>query len=417
MAENKKVSIIIPVYNAEKFLEECLDSAILQTIKDKEIICIDDGSHDNSYSILQKYQEQYSNMKIFKQENKGAGEARNLGLQKAVGKYVSFLDADDFYLDANALEKMVDTCEKNQVQSCVGLIKMFDGDLVEDFYLYKDLFENGKNCNGKIMRFEDHQDDYGYTSYIFLMEVIKKNGILFPPYRRYQDPPFLVKYLTSIKEYMVLPIDFYGYRFSNAARKRKGRNIEDLLKGIRDNALLAREYQLNELKKILIYRIVDEYLSWIINGANDEGLGLLREIQEVLFGGNSKEDGIGDVQENSFEIVRAIAAGNLRGNNLGVYFEKKGITNVAVYGLGHYGRMAVSEIRKSESVKIYGIDQKVRQLEGVEIDTLNVINEKCDTVIVTPIRDNDKIVNNIKQVWTGNVWGLYELVHKVESGN
>ena len=90
---------------------------------------------------------------------------------------------------------------------------------------------------------------------------------------------------------------------------------------------------------------------------------------------------------------------------------------MAVYGLGHYGKMAVSEIRKSDKIEIYGIDQRIQELEGVEIGTLNAVNRKCATVIVTPARDNHEIVNSIKMTWNGNVWALYELVHKVESGD
>ena len=414
----RKVSIIIPVYNVEKFIGDCLDSAVSQTIEDKEIICIDDGSLDCSYQILKQYQYRYPYIKVFRQENKGAGEARNLGLQKAAGKYISFLDADDFYLDSEALEKMVDICEKNQLQLCAGLIRMYDGSgTIEDFYLHRDCFEKGRNPNGKILTFKERQDDYGFTSYIFSMDVIKKNKISFPTYRRYEDPPFLLKYMISIKEYMILPIEFYGYRYLDAAVKRKGTYIEDILKGIRDNAWIAQRYQLNRLKEILAYRISTEYSSWIINGVNDEVLLLLCEIQKALFGTSCREKETADVQESSFEIVRSIAAGNLKGKNLGRYFEENGITSVAVYGLGHYGKMSVSEIQKSGNIKIYGIDQKIQQLEGIEINTLDEINKKCNTVIVTPAKGNYEIVNHIKETWNGNVWGLYELVHKVESGN
>ena len=81
MKEDIKISIIIPVYNVEKYLEECLDSAFSQTIQQKEILCIDDGSSDGSYLILQRYQQRYPYIRIFTQENKGAGEARNVGLE------------------------------------------------------------------------------------------------------------------------------------------------------------------------------------------------------------------------------------------------------------------------------------------------------------------------------------------------
>ena len=77
------ISIIIPVYNSEKYLKECLDSALSQTVKEKEIICIDDGSTDNSPQILQEFQELYKEIHVKQQENQGAGVARNTGLHMA----------------------------------------------------------------------------------------------------------------------------------------------------------------------------------------------------------------------------------------------------------------------------------------------------------------------------------------------
>ena len=414
---NVKVSIIVPVYNAEAYVEECLDSAISQTIPEKEIICVDDGSSDRSYDILQRYQRQYSYIKVLQQANKGAGEARNVGLKNAAGKYVSFLDADDFYLDQEALERMVSVCENENVQICAGLRKVLTkGELTEHF-LYRNYFEDGKNSDGVVVQYSDYQDDYFYQNYIFSMELIRKNDIWFPLYRRYQDAPFFVNVMLAAVKYKVLPIEFYGYRLSDKALNRKGTYVEDILRGIRENALTAQKYHLDKLKTILAYRIADEYSSWIINEVNDEVLQLLREIQETLFNRNCRESEDSDILESSFEIVRSIAAGNLKGYHLGSYFEKKGIASVAVYGLGHYGKMAVSEIRKSDKIEIYGIDQRIQELEGVEIGTLNAVNRKCATVIVTPARDNHEIVNSIKMTWNGNVWALYELVHKVESGD
>lgn len=91
-----KISIIIPVYNAEEYLEECLLSIGQQTFGDFEILAINDGSTDNSLEILNQYQEKEPRLKIFSQENKGVSAARNLGLENATGEYIGFVDADDW---------------------------------------------------------------------------------------------------------------------------------------------------------------------------------------------------------------------------------------------------------------------------------------------------------------------------------
>ncbi|MDB4902147.1 MAG: hypothetical protein JWQ63_1428 [Mucilaginibacter sp.] len=99
------VSIIIPVYNSEKYLAECIESAIGQSWSNKEIIIVDDGSTDNSYNITQKYSG-YSYIKIIRQKNEGASAARNVGLNEASGDYIQFLDADDL-LSKNKIESQI----------------------------------------------------------------------------------------------------------------------------------------------------------------------------------------------------------------------------------------------------------------------------------------------------------------------
>lgn len=111
MMENIKVSVIVPVYNSSVFLRQTLDSLTHQTLKEIEIICVDDGSTDDSYDILKEYSEQYSNIIVIRQGNGGAGAARNAGLDKAIGEYLSFLDADDFF-ETDMLEKAYEHAKK-----------------------------------------------------------------------------------------------------------------------------------------------------------------------------------------------------------------------------------------------------------------------------------------------------------------
>lgn len=93
----EKISIIIPIYNAEKFLDRCIKSVITQSYTNLEIILINDGSKDGSYEICKKYEKKDKRIKLFQQENAGVSVARNLGLKKMTGKYLMFLDADDYY--------------------------------------------------------------------------------------------------------------------------------------------------------------------------------------------------------------------------------------------------------------------------------------------------------------------------------
>lgn len=97
---NFKVSVIIPVYNVEPYLSSCLDSVCHQTLRDIEIICINDGSTDRSLDILQSYAERDSRIQVYSQENRGPGKARNAGIYRAHGEYIQFVDSDDMLAGA-----------------------------------------------------------------------------------------------------------------------------------------------------------------------------------------------------------------------------------------------------------------------------------------------------------------------------
>ena len=107
-----KVSVIIPVYNAAPYLRKCLDSLVQQSLKDIEIICVDDSSADGSAEILKEYSHADSRVRYIFQQNAGAGSARNTGMQCATGKYLSFLDADDFF-EHNMLESAYELAERD----------------------------------------------------------------------------------------------------------------------------------------------------------------------------------------------------------------------------------------------------------------------------------------------------------------
>lgn len=117
-----KVSVIIPVYNAEKYLEECLKSVISQSLKEIEVICVDDGSTDASPGILSMYMEKDNRIKLIKGGHKGGGAARNTGMKHAKGEYLSFLDADD-YMDGQMLEKLYDKSCQTSADITVCAVK------------------------------------------------------------------------------------------------------------------------------------------------------------------------------------------------------------------------------------------------------------------------------------------------------
>ena len=137
------ISIIIPVFNIDKYIEQCIESVINQTLNDIEIICVNDGSTDNSLNILKKYEQIDTRIKVFNQENKGAGAARNKGLEIARGDYIYFLDGDD-YIEPFALEKLYTQITQNNADICLCKHKTLDNTTqtmqIEENTLQVDLF-------------------------------------------------------------------------------------------------------------------------------------------------------------------------------------------------------------------------------------------------------------------------------------
>ena len=123
MESTPKVSVIIPIYNAAEFLEECIDSILAQSLKEIEVICVDDGSPDHSLDILRRYEKKDSRVRVISQKNQGAGAARNNGMSAARGEYLSFLDSDDFF-EKNMLEEAYRAAHDSDADVCV-----FDADL------------------------------------------------------------------------------------------------------------------------------------------------------------------------------------------------------------------------------------------------------------------------------------------------
>ena len=190
-----KVSVIIPVFNAEDFLKESLDSIVNQTIDDIEVICVDDESDDSSLDILKDYSDKYGNFQIFHQEHKRAGAARNYGLENASGKYIFFMDADDI-LDTNALLEFYEISEEKNLDFLIFQATNYDEGTGEyfdtDYYLMNELYDF---VGDKIFSFEDlgeHIFDFSVTPWckFYNSEFVKSSGASFPEGLLFEDNIF-----------------------------------------------------------------------------------------------------------------------------------------------------------------------------------------------------------------------------------
>ena len=186
------ISIIVPIYNASKYLKKCLDSLVNQTKKELEFILINDGSTDDSESIIKSYND--SRIKYFKRSNHGIGKTRNFGINKSTGKYIMFLDSDD-YLEENACEVLYEKIDKEKLDLVVC-----------DFYRV--------NSNSKIIEkiisfkntsLKDNPNlllnvNLAPWNKIYRSDLIKNNNIKFIEDLKYEDAPFVVLSLLKSKK-------------------------------------------------------------------------------------------------------------------------------------------------------------------------------------------------------------------------
>ena len=203
-----KISILMPVYNDSEYLKQAIDSVIKQTIDDKELICVDDGSSDNSLEILKEYAKRYDFIKVFTKENEGSGIARNYALNKSSGDYIAYLDSDDIFIDKNALNRMYSVAFKNNADMVSANLKgsELNGDLVDNFNLERFITE-------KSISPQDYGIPYSFYKNIFRKDFLVKNNIQFPNLLRGQDPVFLAEILTLVDEIYTIPLDLYGFRY------------------------------------------------------------------------------------------------------------------------------------------------------------------------------------------------------------
>lgn len=198
----------MPVYNDEEFIQESLESIFNQTLTDLEVICVNDGSTDNSLAILEKYKSKYDGkIQIFNQENQGSGIARNNAMTYATGEYIAFLDSDDIFIDKTALEQMYNVAIEDNASMISANLKVIDlnGELI---------------INRNLRRFSEHEilkpGDYGipYSFYknIFKREFIIENDFKFPDLLRGQDPVFFAEILSKLDTFSTVPVDFYALR-------------------------------------------------------------------------------------------------------------------------------------------------------------------------------------------------------------
>ncbi len=285
------VSVIIPIYNMDEYLKECLDSVMAQTLKKIEIVCINDGSTDDTSKILREYAKNDSRIRILDTENCGPGPARNLGIKESKGKYVAFMDADDYYPEPDVLEALYFSAEDNSAYISGGEFSIIRPDgTIEHAEAFKDdpfLFGYYFEKEG-FVDYRDYQFDYGFHRFIYNREFLVKNELFFPNLLRFQDPPFMVQALAQAKRFYAIKKETYRYRTADKTGSWSINKISDLFRGLLINLEYAEKESLDRLYKLTSQRITKEYrfalekLSAFLKDEQDENVGYIDRYEGLM---------------------------------------------------------------------------------------------------------------------------------------
>lgn len=233
-----KVSIIVPLFNTEKYIEKCLECLVNQTLKDIEIIVINDGSTDNSITVVERFSNKDDRIIILNQENKLQGAARNLGIKKAKGEYIGFVDSDD-WVDSDYFEKLY------------TLAKQYNSDIA----LATNVRIGGRKKTKKRISIEktefvsDLQDKFNIskalnnpcpTNKIYKASLLYDNNILFPEGVYCEDKLFVAQAIYFANSVVTVPkVNYYYFRRPDSTIHKAAKRSPKLLKDAKNNAKLS----------------------------------------------------------------------------------------------------------------------------------------------------------------------------------
>lgn len=283
------ISIIVPVYNGEKYIEKCINSILNQTYTNLELIIINDGSNDNTEKKIKSFNDQRIN--YFYIDNSGVSVARNFGIEQATGEYIAFVDSDD-YLDLDMYKILVKISKdsSSDLVSCSYEKKHSNKIVPEKTYLSQGYY-NKKDIVNKIYPslFEDRSlkplIPLNIVTKLFKTKIIKDNNILFEPGLRYgEDLLFTQIYFLNIKSFYYLP-DCYFYKYFNnkkSVTKSYDKHMwKNQKKGIHKRIELIKKIEEYDFYSQIPYKYVKSSMSALVNIGRNKDLNFNQTSEEI----------------------------------------------------------------------------------------------------------------------------------------
>ncbi len=254
-----KISVIVPCYNVAPYIETCLDSLANQTLRDIEIICVNDKSPDNTLDILTERAKKDNRIRVINlPQNMGVSVARNTAMQVATGDFIAFIDGDDLLPDKDVLADMYNAAIKNNVKICGGSVIIWNPNT--DTEETCDAFDT-KFAENKLMKYTDWACDYGFWRFIYNRKWLMDNNINFPKYIRQEDPVFFVRAMCLAGTFYALRRPTYKYRVSYKDVNWTVQTIKDVFRGLCDCLDIAKQHD-----ECALYLNVAKHMNHFIDG-------------------------------------------------------------------------------------------------------------------------------------------------------
>ncbi|MFD1334542.1 glycosyltransferase family 2 protein [Oceanobacillus iheyensis] len=246
---NLLISVIIPVYNVDEYIEECLNSVLNQTYKNIEIIVVNDGSTDNSLGIIEEYALKNENIKIFSQENMGQSVARNQGMKMANGKYIYFLDSDDYILP-ETFQELIEIMEENNLDlirfAAESFVDKIDRSVTSKQYNFKKFYDENKvYSKEEFLELNFQTFTPSPVLYMLKKDVLVKNNIFYKPGIIHEDELFTLEVFLNSNLTMYKPKFYYKRRY-----RPNSTMTNETIAG-REKSFNSRCIILDELNKML----------------------------------------------------------------------------------------------------------------------------------------------------------------------
>lgn len=258
------VSIIVPVHNAGEYLAECLASIECQSLRDIEVLCVVNGSTDDSAAICWQFAAADGRFICIELSEAGASLARNEGIRRATGDFLLFMDADDWYPSSKAVEKLYRAAVDHGARIAGGMMSEYDTRMkrvVKDYVGRGHLQLYHFDREGMV-EYRDWQGDFGYTRFIFERKLIVDNGIEFPPLIRHEDPLFFVKAMLAAERFYAIPEIVYRYRVNYKPFELSEQALNDAVESHVQLLAIAVNNDLPQLKDYVMESLTHYLVSY-----------------------------------------------------------------------------------------------------------------------------------------------------------